>query len=538
MSSDQKAISSQEQTRARATLAKVRSGLDKGQLPVMGQVVALIREISEKADQMSAQDLAKAISSDPSTMSRILAIASTMGYNPGGAEITSISQAVIVIGFERIRNLAVSVLLLKNVDQQGGAETNREIAGLSLAGGLFAACLSKRIGGVEPDLAFLCGALRSYGRMLMSSFLQEEYEKAVEIASREGGVTDQAFRDQFGITPLQLGRELLSSMQLPQMILKTLQDIPEETRDQLGTTPTGSLMIAAELGLRMAETLATQAVTPEDFGARLAETTREYPKEYRLTSQDAADLLKDVVSQISSFAQAGNFSKGTVVLFQRMECLSEERTPPAPFKPKPKPIKTEPEALVGTKGASREVAAKPTMDAHRASTVLEAARKDLATMLASPKPNLHQAFALLIQSLQNALELESCLIFLREPGGAGFRMEQGIGGLTHELCAGALLRSGQRDVFAVPLGRGEDVMIQNPLEARMKAFIPDWLRPSGRPLPFILLPLKDTEGTYALLCGNTSCPNTLALAGQIHEDLRLLRADLSCIGTLIRSRQP
>ena len=455
MSSDQKAISSQEQTRARATLAKVRSGLDKGQLPVMGQVVALIREISEKADQMSAQDLAKAISSDPSTMSRILAIASTMGYNPGGAEITSISQAVIVIGFERIRNLAVSVLLLKNVDQQGGAETNREIAGLSLAGGLFAACLSKRIGGVEPDLAFLCGALRSYGRMLMSSFLQEEYEKAVEIASREGGVTDQAFRDQF-----------------------------------------------------------------------------------RLTSQDAADLLKDVVSQISSFAQAGNFSRGTVVLFQRMDCLSEDRTPPPPFKPKPKPIKTEPEALVGTKGASGEVAAKPTMDAHRASTVLEAARKDLATMLASPKPNLHQAFALLIQSLQNALELESCLIFLREPGGAGFRMEQGIGSLTHELCAGALLRSGQRDVFAVPLGRGEDVMIQNPLEARMKAFIPDWLRPPGRPLPFILLPLKDTEGTYALLCGNTSCPNTLALAGQIHEDLRLLRADLSCIGTVIRSRQP
>ena len=146
-------------------------------------------------------------------------------------------------------------------------------------------------------------------------------------------MTDQVFRDQFGMTPLQLGRELLSSMQLPQLILKTLQDIPEETRNQLGTTPTGALMIAAELGLRMAETLATQAVTPEDFGACLAETTREYPKEYRLTSQDAADLLKDVVSQISSFAQAGNFSKNTVVLFQRMECLSEERTPPTPSKP-------------------------------------------------------------------------------------------------------------------------------------------------------------------------------------------------------------
>lgn len=524
-----------QQALAQATIAKVRSGLDQGKMPVMGQIVQLIREISEKADQMSVQDLAEVISRDPSTMSRILSIASTMGYNPAGADITSIPQAVTLVGFERIRNLAISVLLLENVDRAEGADVNRELAGLSLGGGLFASSLSRRVSGVEPDLAFLCGALRSYGRMLMSSFLHDDYEKALTNAGRGGGMSDDAFRLQFGLTPLDLGRELLASMQMPPMILNTLRDIPEDIRGKLGSSPVGGLMASAELGLRLAETIASQPVGPEDFESRLAEITREYPKCFALTSEEAGNLMRDVVSQIASFTQAGKFSKGKVVLFQRMDCLSEGRQPPPPFKPK---VRKPSADNAGHSSATQSPTTRPPLDAKRASSILEVARKELAVLLAAPRPDLRQAFALLIQGLQNALELQSCLVFLQEPAGRGFQMEHGIGRLAHEVGGGTVLRSGQRDVFAVPLGRGEDVMIQNPLEARMKAFIPEWLRPAGEPLPFVLLPLKDELGTYGLICGNTSCPSTLAVAGEIHEDLRLLRAELSRLGRQIRARQP
>ena len=526
----------EQPTLAQETLARVKSGLAAGQMPVMSQIVQVIREISEKADQMSVQDLSEIISRDEGTMKRILSIANTLAYNPSGVEITSIPQAVTLVGFERIRNLAISVLLLENVDQQAGVESNREMAGLSLSGGLIASQLSRRISGVEPDVAFLCGALRSYGRMLMCNLLHEDYEKTVEAAGGEGAVSDESFRKRFGLTPLELGRELLAGMQMPQLILKTLQDIPEQVREKLAGIPGGELMMTAELGLRFAETLAAQPVGPEDFGRKLADITRTYPKEFQLTANDTKALVRDVVSQIASFAQAGKFSTGNVVLFRRMDCLSEGRRPPPPFKPTPKPS---PAAAVPS-GPAKAPDSPPTgpLTAKRALSVLEAARNQLLNLLKEPKPDLREACTVLVQGLQRALDLQSCLVFLRQPGGNDYLLEVGQGRLLEVVGKGVVLRSGQRDVFAVPLGRGEDVLIQNPLEERMKAFIPEWLRLPGAPLPFILLPLRDAEGTYGVVCGNTTSTNTLAVASELQDELRSLRNDLSRLGRQIRSRQP
>jgi hypothetical protein len=536
MSSTSDSHTTDQQALAKATLSRVRTGLDQGQMPAMSQIVQVIREISEKADQMSVQDLADMISRDESTMQRILSIANTLAYNPGGAEITTIPQAVTLVGFERIRNLAISVLLLENVDQNAGAEVNRELAGLSLTGGLFASAFGRRIPGMEPDLAFLCGALRSYGRMLMCNFLHDDYEKALEAASQGGLGSDTVFRQQFGLTPLELAHELLTGMHMPQMILKTLHEIPQEIRQQLSTTPAAELLISAELGLRIAESLASQPLGPHDFKTRLAEVTKDYTKEFHLGPSDAGRLVADVVSQIASFSQAGKFATGNVVLFKRMECLSQGVRPPAPFKPAPKTAPAAKDAAPPPQNVPTEPRV-PT-DAKMATTVLGHARQQLERLLAQPNPNFRECFDLLASSLQKALDLQSCLVFLREPGGSDYRMEQGLGSLTTIVNASTILRSGQRDVFAVPLSRGEDVMIQNPQDPRMKAFIPEWLRPAGTPMPFILLPLRDEQGTYGLVCGNTTSHHTLTVASQLHDELRLVRELMSRAGSRIRARQP
>lgn len=487
---------------------------------MIGQIVQIIREISEKADSMSVHDLADVISRDPSTMTRILGIAGTLGYNPGGAEITSIPQAIAVVGFERIRNLAISVMLLENVEQSCGVEINRELAGLSLTGGLIAAGICKLNGKVEPDLGFLCGALRSYGRMLMATFLSEEYSKILACGAG-GTVPDHVFRKNFGLTPLELGRELFHNMQLPQMILRTFQDIPEATRDRLGESPSGALLLAADLGLRIADALATRDLTEEDFARRMADITQGYPEGFELTNQQTGDLVKEISSQISSFSQAGRFSKGNVVLFQRMDCLAEGRKPPPPFAPKVK----------------RQVPPPELPPAKRASGILGTAQVEIDRMLDAPQTEIHALLSLVIQALLDALSLESCLVFVRQSQGA-FHLEHGAGPLLESIDRAIMLRADQRDVFGVPVSRGEDVLIQNPDDPRMRAFVPEWLRRPGHALPFLLLPLKDSTGTYGLLCGICRNAAAFALVGQVNSELRLFRAKLVRLGSRIRARQP
>ena len=517
---------------AQATIAKVRSGIEEGHVPVISQIVRIVREISEKADSMSVQDLADIISQDPTTMQRIVSIAGTLGYNPGGAEITSILQAIGLVGFERIRNLAISVMLLENVEQQHGAETNRELAGLSLSSGLIAAGLCGCGEKTQPDLAFLCGALRTYGRMLMSTFMTEEYSNAMASIATNGS-TDESFREQFGLTPLDLGRELLSGMQLPPMILKTLQEIPEDTRNSLKSSVTGSLMLIADLGLKIADVLATQTLDPEDFERKISEITESYPDSFHLTSTDAGNLVRDVASKINSFRHAGKYNSGQVVLFERIGCLAEGRPPPPPFKPK---TKKPPIGSTAKKPSEIEKSERPEPKTRGA--LLDVAREEIRKILHSPRPDLRRVFDLLLQAMQNAFDLQSCLLFTRESNRSVFGLNSGVGPLVNSMGPHPHIEAGKRDVFGVPLTRGEDVLIQDPNDARMQAFIPEWLRRPGACRPFMLLPIKDAKGTFCLICAVCQSPQSFAIVSAANDELRNLRTTLSEIGPILRDRQP
>jgi HD-like signal output (HDOD) protein len=117
-----------------SAISRVSAGLESCQAPMIGQILRIIKDISGRADSMSVNDLVEFISSEPTTMGKVVSIASSMGYNSSGVEISSIHHAVSFIGFDRVRTLAISILLLEGVQSEFTAEANRELAEKSIAG--------------------------------------------------------------------------------------------------------------------------------------------------------------------------------------------------------------------------------------------------------------------------------------------------------------------------------------------------------------------------------------------------------------------
>jgi len=222
-------------TKAKETLRRVRAGMESNQVPMVTEIVQIIREITNRVDTVCINDLAEYISREPSTMVRIISIANSLGYNPSGAQITSVRNAIVVIGFERVRNLAISLLLLENAQSGSVAQTNRELASQALLSGLFAAAMCRERLSPDPELAFVCAALRSYGRMLLATFLAEDYAAAMRAGT--GQAAERVYREAFGLTPIELGREVLSGMQLPSSIIDTLTDVPAEMRRNTSRNP-------------------------------------------------------------------------------------------------------------------------------------------------------------------------------------------------------------------------------------------------------------------------------------------------------------
>jgi HD-like signal output (HDOD) protein len=195
---------------AKSTISRVAAGLESGESAGLAEIVELIQQLSGNAVETSVEELATLIGKDVVVTAKVITAANTLGYNPSGLEISTISQAIQVIGFNKIRQLALALLLIENAERTLNPHEKREIAALALCSGLMAEAVMQRHRTHEPEQAFICASLRNYGRLLMTTFMLEEYRQARQI-STEGVSEDEAFRRVFGLTPLELGHHLLAS---------------------------------------------------------------------------------------------------------------------------------------------------------------------------------------------------------------------------------------------------------------------------------------------------------------------------------------
>ena len=512
------------------TLQRVRAGLEsQQQIPMVSQLVRLIRDISGRAEKMSIDDLVEAISAEPTTLARVMSMAGKMVYNPGGGEIASLHQAVLAVGFEQVRRLAISILLLENAQSKFSAEANRDLAGSALVSGLIAAEMGRRVLPVDPDLAFVCAALRSYGRMLTATFMAEEYSAMLKDSTR---APDEAFQVTFGLSPVDLGHRLLADEQLPRVILDSLVEPPPETRQNPFQNPAAAMVSAAEFGQRMSQILQSPNLTNENFISLVENLGRQYGEAMQLSEMSIRDLLNRMSATLATFSTHCRLPLESVSLFRRVDCLAAARPIPPAFRPKGSTATpTPPPARSATQPAGQAP--------HRDEPVVRAAKSiescvAVITRLAhEPHPDPRRIFELLLQTLQQTFELTNCLVFIKHRQSGLFRVTRGVGPLTRFAQDTVALDPEIQNVFSEAILGGRDSFIPDPNEPSVRQEIPEWFCPPNQTVPILLLPIKARSGTFALVCATCSGLPGFQLADQLRPELAVLLQQVATVGDFL-----
>ena len=208
------------------TVARVREALTHRDTACVAQVLEVVQEMTNKAEHLSVQDLAELIGRDLTTVAKIMRAANCLGYNPSAVDVTTLPEAIGVIGFETIRNLVISLLLIENAEKRFGADESHDVAAVALSSAMTAQVIVQRMSGMSSEQAFVCGALRHYGKLLLSTFLPDEFLDAQELAKERPA--EAAYQEVFGLTPLEVGRRILSESNLSKVIQHALQPAPPE----------------------------------------------------------------------------------------------------------------------------------------------------------------------------------------------------------------------------------------------------------------------------------------------------------------------
>ncbi|MBF0136573.1 MAG: HDOD domain-containing protein [Magnetococcales bacterium] len=165
----------------------------------------------------SHKELIRIINHDPVMTLKILKLVNSV-YFGFPRQVASINQAVVFLGMNTIKNLALSVAtrgMLPQLDH-GGLHTNQFLLH-SVGVGTVAKLLARKLAVPEPELTdyFVAGLLHDFGKVLFSQFMPGEFQEVLERARVQGISLHLVERDLIGADHTEIGSLLGEKWHLP-----------------------------------------------------------------------------------------------------------------------------------------------------------------------------------------------------------------------------------------------------------------------------------------------------------------------------------
>ena len=485
--------------KAAETVRGIKAALERSEYAALPKVIRIVKELSGSLETISIDDMADIIGQDMTTVTRILEIAKTMGYNPEGVEISSIRQAIHIIGFNRIRNLAISLLVSQSASRRTAAPETQEVAALSLGTGFLAQSIMRGVNPSAVDEAFICGALKDYGKLMLTMFRIDDFRRVGSMSA--GMPSDDAYRDVFGLTPIELSRELLTTAQMPTMILKSVRAFDPASADPEIVKEGQDLLHISELSRRVCSIVGRGDLTHDRYLEVVQNALSDFAKFVPLDREALEARLVETEGRVASLKNYLGDAGGKSPLMANLKRLEQG-------------MEIVPSVVPEIERVVRS--------AQKLERFFEEAIADLNSgELIGSAGEMYRHGA---QVLVDAFGLESCIVVKSAAGVGVLEIVAAIpadGG--SETSVGQRVGVEERSVFAICSARHEDVVVRDPNDAQLRPFIPDWVRDHAPDSPFVLFPLVRGESTEAIFCGFHRVGKSIALstkALQLTRDFR------------------
>lgn len=510
---------------AERTLQRATAALRSGPVACLPEIVKLLGTLSANSVEVSVTELADVIQKDPVILAKVIGAANTYGYNPTGVPVTTVTQAVHVIGYERIRTLAMSLVLMKHANGSQSADERQNAVALALASG----CVAQAAAGsrmlLDPEQAFVCASLRNFGRIVLATFMAEEYGEVSRQEDVEAG--DELWVETFGLTPLDLGRELLKASDLPEPILAALRDLSPGALAVLDTAPDAQMLAITDFASRLSALVLKSDLSAAGFSQQSAVLAERYNKVLPAIGEEIPLLLKSTEEQFSGFMRTFGIKSIPTHSLTRLRQRVAGIDPAASIQPAPAPAAATP-AAPGAARATFAPRSAPSLRPPPPVTVdtfdWAGGADQLTRLLRMPGVSRAEMLSALLEIVQRGLSAPECILFSGTAGTSDFTITHHRGALGGELKAGVGIRSSERTVFGVCLARHENVMIHSAADSKIQPYLPEWLRGVQRLGSFALLPIGAPRETCGLILAGWPNANQLTFNA---EHNRLLRPLLS-----------
>ncbi len=188
-------------------------------IPPLPEIATRVMQLTNDPD-VSAAELNKVISQDEALTANLLKLCNSSYYGLPRV-ISSVTQAIMYLGFQTVRNMVLSTAMDKiyeRVDLSVYQYTPHGLSEHSFATAVASQVISKKLRPGLGDTAFTAGLLHAVGKIVMAKYAREHRDQLVEISGGDH-ITSEAEKAVFGADYAEVGAKIADNWNFPQELI-------------------------------------------------------------------------------------------------------------------------------------------------------------------------------------------------------------------------------------------------------------------------------------------------------------------------------
>jgi len=261
-------------------------------LPTLPVVADNVMKLIRNPDS-TAYEIAEAISQDQSMASKVLKTANSAYYG-FPRKITTIHYAIVLLGLNNIKNIVLSSSIMGQFPKknQNLLFDRKEFWKHSLLCGIISKKISEHMGIKNSEEMFMCGLLHDFGKLILDTFFQEEFIRALQLAHEHQLTLMEAENRIFGFNHSGVGALLLRKWSLPSSLVRAVE-FHHDPEESLNAFRTASIVHVSDYLCRITG-------LGNSGGSVLPELNKKSFKLVDLTSEQIKGLSLQIVKEFKT----------------------------------------------------------------------------------------------------------------------------------------------------------------------------------------------------------------------------------------------
>ena len=261
--------------------------ISENELPIFKYTVHAINDVISK-DATSTSDLSRIILRDANLTARVLRLANSATYNVTGAKISTISRAIVYLGFNLVRDISMSLAIIDALLSGKTKEHALKLMARSFHAAVQARDFATRRDDDAAEEVFIAALLRYVGEITFWCVSGEEGEQIIELMEQRGFSDEMAQQEVLGFTLDQLTVGLTQDWHLSDLLHSAIN------QPNMDNPRIKDIVYALELSEAACESWGSK---------KTLKISSNIAKHIAIKADDTIELLRDNAKKAADFAQ-------------------------------------------------------------------------------------------------------------------------------------------------------------------------------------------------------------------------------------------